>query len=195
LVTIEEIVVGDLPGVWEALGFRVDDGVCRIGSVAVRLGGPGAGRGIVEWTLRGAAGADLDGLPTRRTDSAVTATGGRVEHPNGALQLDHVVVETGDLERTTAAFESAGVQLRRRRDDMPRRMGFFRLGEVILELVESDRSPAAFWGLVVVVDDLDRLAAELGDRLGEIHDAVQPGRRIASLAEHSGVTPAFAFMS
>jgi hypothetical protein len=66
---------------------------------------------------------------------------------------------------------------------------------VILELVESDLSPAAFWGLVVVVDDLDRLAAELGDRLGEIHDAVQPGRRIASLAEHSGVTPAFAFMS
>jgi hypothetical protein len=123
LVTIEEIVVGDLPGVWEALGFRVDDGVCRIGSVAVRLGGPGAGMGIVEWTLRGAAGADLGGLPTRRTDSAVTATRGRVEHPNGALQLDHLVVETGDLERTTAAFESAGVQLRRRRDDMPRRMG------------------------------------------------------------------------
>jgi hypothetical protein len=195
LVTIEEIVLGDLPGVWEALGFRVDDGVWRIGSVAVRLAGPGAGRGIVEWSLRGAASAELDGLPTRRTDFPEAAPSVRVEHPNGALQLDHVVVETGDLERTTAAFESAGIPLRRRRDDMPRRMAFFRLGEVILELVEGDRSPAAFWGMVVVVDDLDRLAAELGDRLGEIHDAVQPGRRIASLAEHAGVSPAFAFMS
>jgi hypothetical protein len=195
LVTIEEIVVGDLPGAWEALGFRVDDGVCRIGTVALRLAGPTAGRGIVEWSLRGASSVDLDGLPTRRADDREAGPSVRVDHPNGALQLDHVVVESGDFERTTAAFESAGVQLRRTRDDMPRRMAFFRLGEVILELVEGDRKSAAFWGLVVVVDDLDRLAAELGDRVGEIHNAVQPGRRIASLAEHAGVSPAFAFMS
>jgi hypothetical protein len=195
LVTIEELVVGDPPAAWEALGFRVDGDVCRIGSVDVRLAGPAVGSGIVEWSLRGLASAELDGLPTRAVDSAESPPPDRVEHPNGALQLDHVVVESGNPERTTAALESAGVQLRRVRDDMPRRMAFFRLGEVILELVEGGRDGAAFWGLVVMVEDLDRLAADLGDRLGPVHGAVQPGRRIASLGEPAGVSPAFAFMS
>jgi hypothetical protein len=192
---IGELVVADAPDAWEDLGFRVDGEECRVGSVALRLAGPGAGRGIVEWSLQGAAQA-VDGLPTRLLDEAPDAPAPRVEHPNGALQLDHVVVATGDLASTIASVEAAGIPLRRLREDRPRRMAFFRLGEVILELVEGeDGAPPAFWGLVVVVEDLDRLAAELGDRLGAAHDAVQPGRRIASLREGSGVTLPLAFMS
>jgi hypothetical protein len=181
MVTIDELVVADPPEAWETLGFRVDGDRCRVGAVTLHLAGPERGRGIVEWSLAGDdRGAAVD----------------RVEHPNGALQLDHVVMSAGDFDGTVATLEAAGLSLRRIRDDRPRRMAFFRLGEVILELVEGeDGTPAAFWGLVVVVSDLDRLAARLGDRLGPVHDAVQPGRRIASLREEAGVSTALAFMS
>ena len=54
--------------------------------------------------------------------------------------------------------------------------------------------PARFWGLVVIVSDLDALALELGERLGTVRDAVQPGRRIAPLRPSAGLGPALAFM-
>ena len=196
VVTIEELVVADPPEAWEALGFRVDGDACRIGSVTLRLAGAGRGRGIVEWSLRGAAAGELEGLPTRVLDPVSGQPPERIDHPNGALHLDHVVVSSGDLDRTTAALEAAGIPLRRLREDRPRRMAFFRLGEVILELVEGeDGSETAFWGLVVVVEDLDRLTASLGDRVGGVHDAVQPGRRIVSARDTAGVSLPLAFMS
>jgi hypothetical protein len=46
-----------------------------------------------------------------------------------------------------------------------------------------------------VVKELDALASRLGDRLGSIRDAVQPGRRIATLRESAGLGQAVAFMS
>jgi hypothetical protein len=48
---------------------------------------------------------------------------------------------------------------------------------------------------VFVVEDLDRLGGELGERLGEPRDAVQPGRRIASLRTEAGVSPPLAFLT
>jgi hypothetical protein len=76
-------------------------------------------------------------------------------------------------------------------------MGFRRLGPAILELVEAvdgAPAPARFWGLVVVVEDLDALAEQLGEHLGSIRRAVQPGRRIATLRESAGLGEAVAFM-
>jgi hypothetical protein len=55
---------------------------------------------------------------------------------------------------------------------------------VILEVVahgKIDPGPARFWGITFAVDDLDACAELLGDRLGSIRDAVQPGRRIATV--------------
>lgn len=193
-MTIDEILVGDDPEPWERLGFSVAGRVCRIGSVAVRLAGARPRGGIVEWSLTGVKTTELDGLPTRLSSSAQRAAVEAVEHPNGALRLDHLVVASDDVDRTVTELEGAGLSLRRR-DDTPRRMAFFRLGEVILELVEGGEGRPRFWGLVVVVEDVDRLAAELGDRVGPVHAAVQPGRRIASLKPGSGVSPALAFMS
>ena len=64
---------------------------------------------------------------------------------------------------------------------------FFRLDEVILEVVGPpdcpNQDPARWFGIAVDVPDLDQLAALLGDRLGPIKDAVQPGRRIATLRD------------
>jgi len=91
-------------------------------------------------------------------------------------------------KRTTGALEAAGLELRRVREagspERPMRQGFFRLGEVVLELVvhpDVEPGPARFWGLVVVVPDLDACAAELGERLGSVRSAVQPGQRIATV--------------
>jgi hypothetical protein len=98
------------------------------------------------------------------------------------------VVFTPDLERTTQALEEAGIERRRVREvetsDGPLRQGFFRFGKVILEVVEHAKvepGPALFWGITFAVEDLGACAELLGDRLGSIRDAVQPGRRIATV--------------
>jgi hypothetical protein len=55
--------------------------------------------------------------------------------------------------------------------------------------------PARFWGLAFQVRDLDATCQHLGDKVGEPRDAVQPGRRIATLRREAGLGPAVAFMS
>jgi hypothetical protein len=184
--------LADDPERWRALGFSVPDQTCELGGVTLRLGSEG--QGIVAWSLMGIE-ADVDGLSFRPASGATQSA----THPNGALGLDHVVVTTPDFDRTAAALEAAQIPLRRvttGRGDA--RMGFRRLGPAILELVERPgpgRGPARFWGLVVTVTDLDELAERLAERLGSIHDAVQPGRRIATLDKSAGLGQPVAFMS
>jgi hypothetical protein len=104
------------------------------------------------------------------------------------------VVLTPDLERTTASLEEQAIECRRVRevetDDGPLRQGFFRLGEVILEVVahpKVESGPARFWGITFGVADLDAAAQLLGDALGSIRDAIQPGRRIATVRGSAGL--------
>jgi hypothetical protein len=191
---LAELRIGDPPERWEALGFEVAGARFELGGVMVRLGA--SGRGITAWALHGIDPlAEIDGLPTRAVTGA--PRGHPADHPNGAIGIDHVVVATTDFDRTSAALAQAGIPLRRTRDAGGFRQGFRRLGPAILELVEAVHAPpgpARFWGLVVVVADLDALAARLADRLGDIHPAVQPGRRIATLRDSAGVTTKVAFM-
>jgi hypothetical protein len=51
----------------------------------------------------------------------------------------------------------------------------------VVEHTRVDDGPARFWGITFAVEDLDAAAGMLGDRLGSIRDAVQPGRRIATV--------------
>lgn len=200
--TIDELRVADAPARWQALGFAVDADLCRVGGVRIRLAGTDAGKGIVGWSVRDVPTADLDGLPTAISEEPPDVPG---EHPNGCERIDHVVIFTPDLERTIASLAEAGIGVRRVRDagapESPARQGFFRLGEVILEAVEHEGSrarpdaPATFWGLVFVVPDLDLLAQLLGNRLGSIRDAVQPGRRIATLRREAGLSVPVAFIT
>jgi hypothetical protein len=199
--TIDELVVADDADPWERLGFAVEDGAARVGTVRLRFAGRAAGKGLVGWSLRDVATTELDGLASTRSKAAPAAPG---RHPNGAIRVDHVVVLTPDLERTFAALEAAGIGLRRVRDagtpERPLRQGFFRLGEVILEVVggapdaDADGS-AAFWGLVFVVEDIDSLAEQLGERLGSVKDAVQAGRRIATVRSAAGLSVPVAFIT
>jgi hypothetical protein len=206
-VTIDEILVGDPPEAWEAAGFAVDgDGTCRIGQVRVRLVGRDGGKRILGWSLRDAdparlADGSLDGLPTTASDAEPSEPG---THPNGALAIDHVVVLTPDLARTQAALEAAGCAKRGERDTdtygAPMRQLFFRLGEVILEVIGQQdvagEGDPGFFGLALTVQDLDAVAALLGPALGDAKDAVQEGRRIATVRHRDlGMSVALALMS
>ncbi len=189
---ISEIRIGASPQAWADAGFEVDDGACAVGMVRLEFGG---GSGITGWTLRAVGSAELDGLPTEiEAGDPPPPPASPPKHPVGATRIDHLVVFTPDLERTTAAFEGAGVERRRVREaeieGQPLRQGFFRLGEVILEVVEHanvERGPVRFWGITFTVEDLDAAAERLGERLGSIRDAVQPGRRIATVRKDAGL--------
>jgi hypothetical protein len=206
-VTIDEIIVGDPPEAWEAAGFSVDpDGVCRIGSVRVRLVGREQGKRILSWSLRDVPDGALDdgtlgGLPTTASQAAPAAPG---DHHIGATYIDHVVLLSPDLHRTADAIEALGVPKRGERDTdtygAPMRQVFFRMGEVIIELIGSPdvagEGDPGFFGLAVTVDDLDDAADRLGEHLGSIKDAVQPGRRIATLRHRDlGMSVATALMT
>jgi hypothetical protein len=181
--------IADPPDAWRSAGFTVDGDRCRVGGIVVHLTGRDHGKRIRAWTWEGLDGdGDLDGLPTR----SGTAPGGDAPtHPNGATVLDHVVVVTPRLDRSTAAFEARGLDVRRVRDTdqygSPFRQVFFRGGETIIEMIgpvdapADDTRAAHFYGLAFTVADLDAAASQLGDGLGRVKDAVQPGRRIATL--------------
>jgi hypothetical protein len=202
-VTVDQLVIADPPGLWSELGFRVDANVCDIGTVRVRLD-PGAGKQLASWSLRGVASEALDGLAT-----ALSSTEPRepaAPHPNGVTRIDHVVGFSPDLDRTVGVLESAGLDLRRIREEPTPagapRQAFFRLGDVILECIQLPDSPeldrsrnARLWGLALVTADMAATAACLGDRLGEPRPAVQDGRTIATLRREAGSSVPIAFMT
>jgi len=188
---LDELVVGDDPDSWAAAGFHVDGGVTWLGTVRVRLAGPDGGRGIRSWGLSPlpAGTDDVDGLPTHVPDDAGAAPSRTLTHPNGITAFDHLVVASPDLGRTVERLVSLGLDLRRTRDvgspERPRQQHFFWIGEPILELVgpttPTGDGPSRFFGVACTVADLEATAAHLGEGCGRVKDAVQPGRRIATL--------------
>jgi hypothetical protein len=113
------------------------------------------------------------------------------------------VLFTPNLGRTIEHLEAAGIDLRRVRDTgsaaEPRQQAFFKLGEVVLEVVgpkaPTGDGPPRFFGLAWTVRDPSETAAFFGDRLKPFKPAVQPGRRIATLSSSGGSTVPHAFMS
>jgi catechol 2,3-dioxygenase-like lactoylglutathione lyase family enzyme len=233
--TIDELILADDSEAWSALGFTVDGRHCRLGSAALRFAGSHDGPGILGWSLRDAAGDELDGLPTtvsRRAAAqpapghpplastdlplastdlplASTDTPSASAHPNGAIAIDHVVAISPDLDRSVAALQAAGLDLRRVREQPTPagapRQAFFRLGREILEVIQEPHDvlaraggaerPLRFWGLALLVDDLDRTAAQLAPHVGEVRPAVQPGRRIATVRRSAGLAVPLALIS
>jgi len=205
--TINAIVIADPPESWADAGFTVDDdGTCVVGQVRLQLiGRDGDRKRIQSWSLRGVPDGTetLDGLPTTTSDEPMPAP---VTHKNGVELIDHLVISSPDVDRTVAALNAAGLAtLRTRHIDREQygfeaRQTFFRLGEVILELIGANEpqgdGPAAFFGLAYTVTDIDALPGLYGERLGNVKDAVQPGRRITTLRHKEfGMSVATAFMS
>ncbi|HEY1358556.1 MAG TPA: VOC family protein [Thermoleophilaceae bacterium] len=204
-ISIDELVVAAEPAAWQRAGFAVADRIAEVGTVRVRLAGSDAGRGLVSWSLRGADPTQLDGLPTEPSERPPVA-GPR--HPNGVVSVDHVVVFSPNLDRTAAALQEAGLDLRRIREEPTPagapRQAFFRLGEVILEVIQAPdgsplladpEGPARLWGISFLVDDLGATAEALGDQLGDPRDAVQAGRTIATARREAELGLAVAFMT
>lgn len=138
--------------------------------------------------------------PSTPTDPASGATPGVGGHANGVTHIDHVVVLTPDLDRTTAALATVGLEPRRTREaGGGRRQRFFRLGEVVLEVVgpaePAGDAAATFWGLAFTVADIDAAARLLAGRVGEPRHAVQQGRRIATLRTGPEISVPVALMS
>lgn len=206
-VSIDTITVADEGSRWSQLGFKVGDEGCQLGSVVLHfVGGQQETAGIVGWRLRGLRSSDLDGLPTEISERAVRAQAD--PHPNGVASIDHVVATSPDLDRSVARLKAAGLDLRRIREQPTPagapRQAFFRLGREILEVIQEPqeiaqaRGEAAslrFWGLALAVRDLEKTVAELGERVGPIKPAVQPGRQIATLRRQAGLAIPLALIS
>lgn len=197
--TLDELAVADRPEAWRACGFEVDGDVCVVGDTRIRLAASDGAKGLTGWSLRDVEITELDGLATTPSDRL--PPDGQPAHPNGVTALDHVVAISSVLDRTVAALQDAGLDLRGIREEPTPagapRQAFFRLGSVILEVVQAPEEaiertgedrPAFFWGLAFVAPDLEATVASLGDRVSEIRDAVQPGRRIATLGRSAGLT-------
>jgi hypothetical protein len=203
--------VADPPHVWQGLGFAVKGNLCSVEGVVHVLAGSSDrdGRGIRSWTVDGLMVPDdgrIDGLDTVAEEPVSgddIFAGGAAGHPNGVTAIDHLVVATPDLDRTVRALEATGLQLRRTRDGEAygnrMRQAFFKLGPVVLEVAgpptPMGEGPARFFGIAFTVADLDATAALLGSRLHPAKDAVQPGRRIATLGKEAGSSTGIAFMS
>jgi hypothetical protein len=181
-VSIDEFEVADPTEAWTRAGFSVgSDSVCRIGGVGIRLVGRDRGAGIV---------SEVSAAPAL--------------HPNGVIAVDHVVLLSPDLGRTVESLAAVGVDPRRERDGelggRPIRQIFFRLGEVIVEVVGSPvtagEGPSSLWGMTYVVTDIDATASFFGECTAPVKDAVQPGRRITTLRHQEfGMSVRTAFIS
>jgi hypothetical protein len=142
----------------------------------------------------------IDGIPTVRggpTSQLVPDA-----HRLGVVGVDHVVVMTGSLDRTCAAIADAiGEPLRRIRDaGNGVRQGFHKAGSIIIEVVErpdlGSQRGASLWGLVFTVSDLDEVVSWFGpDMISAPRDAVQQGRRIATLRHEAGLGVPLALMT
>jgi hypothetical protein len=196
-IEIEQITIGADPAAWARAGFAIEGDASRVGTVGLQFA---PGEGILGWRLSSPAADEIDGLPQATPADVPALAAG--SHPGGIIQIDHLVVFTPDLERTTAALGQVGIERRRVRevetDDGLLRQGFFRLGKVILEVVEHARvedGPARFWGITFAVRDLEAAADLLGDHLGSVHAAVQQGRRIATVRREAELGLPVALMS
>lgn len=193
MTTVAEFVIGGLTDPWAAIGIHFSsDDRANVGNTWLRCDSQ-LSPGLHSWALCDAPRdiPSIDGLITTYVDDVPTLNMGSTNEASNSFQLaiagvDHVVVNTPDLQRTSDALATVtGEPLKRTRDaGNGAQQGFHRLGGVIVEIVSSPHmaaGPARFWGLVFVVDDIDDVFNHVGpDVLSPPKPAVQPGRNIAT---------------
>jgi len=216
MTTIADVWLSSSIEPWRRLGFSDYSIAQPDGSVVPYI--PIAGLGfrflpqIVESSVTGSCVSGWtvvsDDAVTNSIDGVATQVIAELQpvpeltHQLAVTAIDHIVITTGSLERSCGAItEQLGLPLKRIRDaGHGVRQGFHRAGSLILEIVErpdlAPETPAEVWGVVFVVDDLDATVAWLGpDAIGATRDAVQNGRRIASIKKEVGLGLPVALMS
>ncbi len=201
---IGELVIGGSRANWAQVGINFShDGVFAIGEIALRINET-LPPGVHSWALSNidSTVVSIDGISTTGN-----VANDRIEHNDAQgfvltpLGIDHVVVNTPDLERTSLALhEATGAELKRIRDaGNGVRQGFHRLGDVIIEIVSAPSMPpgnASLWGFVLNVADAHEVAAYLGpDVLSPPKPAVQKNRLIATFRGAVGLGVPVALMS
>jgi len=127
--------------------------------------------------------------------------------PPGTLHvraLGHVSLFVRDLDATRRFYRDV-LGLAETGTGKNGRIVFFSAGlrhhDISCELARSDgpgpqpKGVPGLYHIAFTVEDLDATTALLGDRLGGVKDAVQPGRRIATLRREAGAGIPLAFMS
>ncbi len=159
--------------------------------------------GLTGWTIEAGRDAQLsiDGIPTTVVSSAPTLPQTSLIGKQKAVGLDHVVVNTDDINRTSTAIEQElGLEVRRERQ-----LGngavqrFHKMDNTIIEVVTGPHvthEGSQLWGMVVSVDDLFELFDEVGENItSPPKKATQPGRFISTVRGSVGLGIPFALMT
>ena len=200
---VSELVVGGEAQNWALIGISFDVNNCAaLGDVALRLD-TSLEPGLHSWVLHGAEedATNIDGVATSHAIGEFQiAASVRADFDLGVIGVDHVVINTPDLMRTSDALTAAtGAPLKRVRDaGNNMQQGFHRLGSVVVEIVASPTmhpGPASLWGFVLNVKDIYAVASHVGpDVLSIPKPAVQAGKLIATFRSSVGLGVPLALM-
>jgi hypothetical protein len=186
---------------WQAIGLMFDESTCPLADVDIVVSGDTPG--LHGWTID--IGRDeiieIDGIRTTLVSGTKPRPSLSTIGRQKVIGLDHVVVNTDNIDRTTEAITSAlGLEVRRERQ-----LGngavqrFHKLDNTIIEVVSGPhitQPGASLWGMVASVDDLFDLAEELGDNTtSPPKKATQPGRYISTVRGSVGLGVPFALMT
>ncbi|MFN8052364.1 MAG: hypothetical protein U0Q22_13040 [Acidimicrobiales bacterium] len=183
------LTIPDEPEAWAAAGFAVVDSSVRLGPLELVCDPSIGNEPSFGFDAPHPLGLDtLAGLAweTISPEPAAPSTGAP-PHPNGIDGVDHLVIMVPDLDVARDGLVGAGLEIRRERSatigaDAVTQL-FAWAGDVLLEVVApvGRGTDARLWGLALTAADLDATAAWFGDRCSPPRDAVQPGRRIATV--------------
>ena len=186
---------------WQAIGLTFDASTCPLADVDLIVSGETPG--LNSWTIDVGRHEtiDIDGIRTHLVSGSDSARSTSPIASQRIVGLDHVVVNTDDIDRTTSAITAAlGLEVRRERQ-----LGngavqrFHKLENTIIEVVSGPHvkeTGASLWGMVASVDDLFDLAEGLGeDVTSPPKKATQPGRFISTVRGSVGLGVPFALMT
>lgn len=208
---LTQIDVGGAVSSWQRVGLQINDSRGLVSGVEIDIHGDQKGLLSCSFSHDQAAGDQsvndvIDGLPIRWhyhpdttpfSASEPTSTYEGVEF----IGIDHIVITTDDLDRTSDAIENVlGVSRVRTRDaGHSVTQAFHKLDNTILELVAGPHvkhTGAKWWGFVVTVNDMDRWWSHVGEDVATApRDAVQQGRKISTIHSSVGLGVATAVMS
>jgi hypothetical protein len=186
---------------WQAIGLMFDEHTCTLADVDIVVSGETPG--LHGWTID--IGRDeiieIDGIRTTLVSGTTRRPSLSTIGRQKVIGLDHVVVNTDNIDRTTEAMTAAlGLEVRRERQ-----LGngavqrFHKLDNTIIEVVSGPhitQPGASLWGMVASVDDLFDLAEELGENTtSPPKKATQPGRYISTVRGSVGLGVPFALMT
>ena len=200
---ISELVVGGGAQNWALIGIAFGVDHCALlGDVVLRLNTAQV-PGLHSWVLHGAdvSVSSIDGIVTNHEIGETHRTASaHSDFDLGVTGVDHVVINTPDLMRTSDALTAAtGAPLKRVRDaGNSVQQGFHRLASVVVEIVSAPTMPqgdASLWGFVLNVKDIYAVANHVGpDVLTIPKPAVQAGKLIATFRSSVGLGVPVALM-